>query len=127
MEASYACRVALCLPLAVAVACAAPGCSLFVPKLQPVKITATDPTAEILVNGKSVGTGTVAVQLERNKGHTVVAKADGKTGAAAINRKISTTGVLDIVGGIFLLVPFLGLLGPGFWELDPDDVTVQVQ
>jgi len=52
---------------------------------------------------------------------------NGRAGAAAINKKISGTGVLDIIGGCFFLVPFLGVLGAGFWELDPDSVTVYLQ
>jgi hypothetical protein len=105
-----------------------PGCSLFVKKEQAVTIRATDPNADIYVDGANMGKGTLSLTLDRTRSHTVTAKtADGKAGAAAINKKVSGTGVLDIVGGIFFLVPFLGLLGPGFWELDPDSVTVYLQ
>ena len=103
------------------------GCSLFVPKTQAVNITATDPNADIYVDGANVGKGTVALQLERNRSHTVNSRANGKAGAVAINKKISTTGWLDIIGGCFFLVPFLGIIGPGFWELEPDQVTVYLQ
>ena len=66
--------------------------------------------------------------LDRTQSHTVTAKtADGKAVAAAINKKISATGVLDIIGGCFFLVPFLGVMGAGFWELDPQSVNVYVQ
>jgi len=103
------------------------GCSLFVPKLQPITLRATDPSAEIFVNDLSVGKGTVSTSLDRTKTYGVIARTpSGKTGAANINRRISTTGVLDLVGGVFLLVPFLGIFGPGFWELDPDNVVISV-
>ena len=104
-----------------------PGCSLFSPKTQAVGITATDPMAEIYVDGAPVGKGTVSLQLDRRRSHTVTAKANGKAGAAAINKHISGTGVLDIVGGCLFLFPFLGVLGAGFWDLEPDNVTVYVQ
>ena len=103
------------------------GCSLFVNKMQAIKITASEPTAEILVDGAPVGKGTIAIELDRTRSHTVTAKTPyGKVGAAAINKRISGTGILDIVGGIFFLVPFIGVVGPGFWELEPEDVTVLV-
>jgi hypothetical protein len=104
-----------------------PGCSLFVPKQQAVTIRSSDPNADVYVDGEKVGKGTISMTLDRTKSHTVTAKADGRAGAAAINKKISGTGVLDIVGGCFFLIPFLGVLGAGFWELDPDAVTVYLQ
>src|SRR5881394_1045659 len=68
-----------------------PGCSLFVQKQQTVTIRSTDPSADILVDGMNVGKGgTVILTLDRTQSHTVTAKtADGKAGAAAINKKIS--------------------------------------
>jgi|SRR6266446_7322162 len=104
-----------------------PGCSLFVPKQQAVTIRASDPNADIFVDAENVGKGTISMTLDRTRSHTVTAKANGRAGAAAINKKISGTGVLDIIGGCIFLVPFLGVLGAGFWELDPDSVTVYLQ
>jgi hypothetical protein len=36
------------------------------------------------------------------------------------DRTLSTLGILDIIGGWFLLVPFFGLLSSAAWEHDPD-------
>src|SRR5688500_2709158 len=84
------------------------GCSLFASSRQAVAIRASDPNAQILVDNEPVGTGSAAVMLKRNKSHTVMAKsADGKSGVSTINKHISTTGVLDLVGGCIFLVPFL--------------------
>ena len=102
------------------------GCSLFVPQKQAVHITASDPLAAIMVDGEFVGTGSAAVQLQRNRSHTVVAQVGARQGAGVINTRISTAGVLDIVGGFIFLVPFLGLLGPGFWDLTPEELSVIV-
>ncbi len=118
-------RVFICGALMTSMT-ALPGCSLFVPKHQAITITASDPEAQLFVDGQPVGTGTTAVQLERNKSHTVTAKTATKSGAAALNKRISGVGIVDLVAGCFLLVPFLGVLGPGFWELEPENVQVNV-
>ncbi|HMQ15815.1 MAG TPA: hypothetical protein PKC49_07555 [Phycisphaerae bacterium] len=102
------------------------GCSLFVPRTQPVTITASDPEATIYVDGVERGKGTVSLQLDRDRTYGVLAQSGNRSGSAHIGRKISGTGILDLVGGFFLLVPFLGLLGPGFWDLDPDKVVIAI-
>jgi hypothetical protein len=116
----------ICATVAAGLVCL-PGCSLFGPKTQTVKVTATDSLAQLYVDGRPVGTGAATLELDRTKSHAVTAKSYGRAGAVAINKKISATGVLDIVGGCLFLVPFIGAAGPGFWDLDPTDVTVQVQ
>ena len=116
----------LMLLLAALLPFLATGCSLFVSSMQPVTISASDPAAEILVDGSVVGKGTVVTELSRKKSHSVLARVGDRAGTAHIGRRISSTGVLDLVGGFLLLVPFLGVLGPGFWELDPDTLTVPI-
>src|SRR5688500_18551177 len=105
-------RAVVCAVTSVCVACAS-GCSLFVGPTQSVTIRASDPNAKILVDGQEVGTGTVAVGLDRRRMHTVVATSPTGSGAATINKRISGLGVIDVIGGCFLLVPFLGVLGAG--------------
>ncbi len=103
------------------------SCSLFVSSTEPVVINASDPSAQISVDGAPVGIGTVTQDLKRNRGHAVMAKtSDNRAGTATIGTKISTTGVLDIVGGCLILVPFLGVMSPGFWSLDTDQVAIAV-
>ena len=97
------------------------GCSLFVSSEQPVTIKSSDPSARIFVNGQEVGVGTAVVQLRRNRNHQIRAEtADGRFDNKRIYREVSTTGILDVIGGVFFLVPFLGVLGPGFWSLGQD-------
>ncbi len=105
---------------------AAPGCSLFVGSLQRVAITATDPSAEIIVDGQPAGKGSVVLDLPRDRSHAILARAGDRVGMAQVGTVISTTGVLDIVGGVLFLFPLLGLLGPGFWSLEKDSVVVPV-
>jgi hypothetical protein len=35
--------------------------------------------------------------------------------------------MLDMIGGILLLVPFFGLLAPAAWKHDPDSFSVVMQ
>jgi hypothetical protein len=64
--------------------------------------------------------------LKKNKGHVVVARVGDRAGTAIIDKSISTTGVLDIVGGLLILIPFLGVVSPGFWTLEPETVVVAI-
>ena len=67
------------------------------------------------------------MQLERNRDHTVVAKAGNRSGQSAVKRRISATGVLDLVGPVCCFPPsLLGALTPGFWSLDKRKLTVEV-
>jgi len=101
-----------------------PGCSLFVGSMQPVTITSSDPLAEILVDGQYVGQGAVSTELRRNRSHAVMARVGDRVGTTTIETKISTLGILDLIGGVFFLIPFIGVAGPGFLELDPPNVNV---
>lgn len=127
--AHYPTGVRLCvvLLLVVTLLSGPVGCSLFVGSNQTVRIEASDPEARLFVDGQQVGTGSAVVPLRRNKTHSVRAESpDGQVAQARIRKEISTTGILDIIGGIFLLVPFLGALAPGFWHLDPDYLFLKI-
>jgi hypothetical protein len=103
-----------------------PACSLTGSSKQPVTISATDPAAEIYVDGNLIGTGVVTVDLEKKKTHAVLARVEDRVGSITIGRRLSQTGLLDIIGGVIFLVPFIGVFGDSFWELDSDNVTVIV-
>ncbi|MFT3785131.1 MAG: PEGA domain-containing protein [Tepidisphaeraceae bacterium] len=102
------------------------GCSLFQPKMQTVTITSVPPGADITVNGQDMGKAPVSIQLERNKNHSIIAALGSRTTVRELNSKFSQTGVLDVIGTIFFLVPGLGLLSPGAWELDSTNVVMQL-
>jgi len=105
----------------------APSCSLMQPSTQSVSVTATDNTAELSADGQVIGVGAATVNLARNKSHSFMAKTpDGRIAIASVGRSMSSTGILDIVGGFVFLVPFIGLLGPGAWDLDSTTVTLGV-
>lgn len=103
----------------------APSCSLMQPSTQSVSITATDSTAELTADGQVVGTGAVTLNLARNKSHSFMAKTpDGRVASASVGKSLSQTGMLDIVGGILFLLPFIGLFAPGAWDLDTTSITL---
>lgn len=104
--------------------CLQAGCSFMEPATQTITILASDPAAEISVDGRPVGRGTAVVNLPRKRSHTVVAQVDERAASATIDRRVSTIGMLDLVGGFVLLVPWIGVLAPGFWTLDPESVIV---
>ncbi len=103
------------------------SCSLFSSGTQRVTIETSDPNAIIKVNGATMGKGSVIAPLKKNKSHSIIAISGNKRGVAVIDSEMSTTGMLDIVGGVLFLVPFLGFCSKGAWELDPEHVHIDLQ
>lgn len=102
------------------------GCSAFQPKQESVTIIASTQPATVYVDNNPVGTSPVTLMLDRNKSYAISAEYAGRRGTAVIGRKISGTGVLDIVGTFFFIIPVIGIFCPGFWDLDPTTVHVQI-
>ncbi|WP_290564896.1 hypothetical protein [Akkermansia sp.] len=102
------------------------SCSLFSSGKQTIKIVANDPNATIFVNGEPVGKGIVTTTLKKNKSAAITAKSGNKNGVAVVDSELSTTGVLDIVGGCIFLLPFLGFCSGGAWQLEQETVAVNV-
>lgn len=82
--------------------------------------------AEVYVDGNLRGTGPQTVELSKKRTHSVMAKCGNSAGTASIDRILSTTGLLDIIGGLLILIPFIGLTAAGAWELSPTTVSVPV-
>lgn len=102
-----------------------PSCSLFANELQSVTISATEPAA-ISVDGQYVGESPVVVQLKRHPHVIEAVTDDGRRGVHSLGTRVSDVGVLDVIGGILFLVPFLGVVGPGFRTLEADTVNVGI-
>lgn len=115
---------ALVTALLVPTLAVVPACSLFQPAKQELTVVPSEQQAEVYINGKPVGTGTTRVMLRRGKDYSVMAKVGDRAATERVGRKISGTGVADIVGGIIILFPFLGVLAPGFWDLNPQQVSI---
>ncbi|MEM7233129.1 MAG: hypothetical protein AAF517_13185 [Planctomycetota bacterium] len=116
----------VCVALVLALPLAQ-GCSFTLPRDQAITITSTEPDVEILVDGMPVGNGTAAPLLDRTRSHTILVRTkDGRSGVSSVSQTISPMGILDLVGGFFFLVPFIGIAAPGFWRLQPESVVVYV-
>lgn len=102
------------------------SCSLFSSGKQTIKIVTNDPNATIFVNGEPVGKGVVITTLKKNKSAAITAKSGNKNGVAVVDSELSTTGVLDIVGGCIFLLPFLGFCSGGAWQLEQETVAVNI-
>ena len=89
---------------------------------------ASEPDAQIYVNGQLIGLGSVETRVKKNQSVSVMAK---KEGFYPVSREIDTTissiGILDIVGGCIFLIPFIGLAAPGAHELDQSSVSLTMQ
>ena len=113
--------------LAVATAVfALAGCSLSAPTTKTIKIVPSSPNAEVFVNGNLVGTGDQSVELSTGQAHSVMVKCGPSAGTGTIDRKLSGTGIADIIGGLIILVPFLGLTADGAYTLSPETLSVGV-
>lgn len=123
MSVSRVCRLIVVAMLAPALA-VMPGCSIFQSANQDLTVVPSEDNAEIFINGKPVGTGTTTVKLKRGADYSVMAKSGERAATAKVGRKISGTGVADIVGGILFLFPFIGVFSPGFWDLNPQQLSI---
>ena len=102
------------------------GCSLGAATSETINIIPSNPGGEIYVDGNLVGKGNQAVNLSRGQAHSVMVKCGDSAGTGMIDRKLSGTGIADIIGGLFLLVPFIGLTSDGSHDLEPNTLTVAV-
>jgi len=102
------------------------ACSLFAPPSQSINIVPSNPNASVFVDGNLVGKGPQSVRLSKSDTHSVMAKCGNSAGTGMVDRELSTTGILDIIGGCLLLVPFIGLVAPGSHELSPSTLSVGI-
>jgi len=76
-----------------------------------------------MINGQFAGRGATTVQVKRDSAVSVQVTADNcETMYRSIGHHMSGLGVLDIVGGVFLLVPFFGLAAAGSRNLDEESI-----
>ena len=102
------------------------GCSLFRPAKQQVIIETTPTGVPVYIDGEPRGVSPVTVDLQRNTGHTIMASTQGSVYTQALEPKLSATGALDIVGAAVILVPGVGLLAPGAYDLNTRHVTLHL-
>jgi hypothetical protein len=104
------------------------GCSMVVPGKQRFSVTASEPDAKIYVNGEYIGQGNVQTRVRRNNDVSVLVKKEGFIPASrSIGTDFSITGILDIIGGCIILIPWLGLFFPGCRQLEQTNVAVVLE
>jgi hypothetical protein len=103
------------------------GCSAFVPWEQTVTVRTLPEGVPVRIDGQDHGPSPVTLKLRRDESHTVVATTQGAYYARELHSKVSATGALDLAAGAILIVPGLGLLAPGAWDLDGTDLTLDLR
>lgn len=96
------------------------GCSLFGGSSQNFAVSSDPVGATVRINGQQVGVTPLQQQVSRRGDLLVeVEKAGYKSQFRQTSRKLSSLGIIDVVGGAVLLLPLIGLIAPGAWEQDP--------
>lgn len=104
------------------------GCSMFAGSTQRFSVNTSEPDAQIFINGEFAGTGSVTREVKRDQTVSVMAKKDGYYPVTRdVGIQMSSTGVLDIVGGCIFLLPFIGLAFPGSHSLNMDSVSLVME
>jgi len=90
-------------------------------------VTASQQDAGVWVNGLYVGQTPICTPVKRNEPFTVEARKEGfESASKTVDRHFSGTAVADLIGCAFLLLPGLGLLTPGAWDLDQTAVELHL-
>ena len=77
-----------------------------------------------------VSVGTTPIQFEVHRGDNLfleIHKPGYQTQYRTSSRRLSTLGILDVVGGAILLLPLIGLISAGAWEHDPAQFGVTLE
>lgn len=113
--------------LVVSMAFLQSGCSFFRSSKQNLHVATIQGGAQIFLNGEYAGEDPVDARVRGDEDMSIIAKKEGfKTATYQIGTRLSTTGILDIIGGCFILIPFLGLLAPGAHQLNMSSLTLQL-
>jgi hypothetical protein len=120
---------AVCRALSLIVACCyCTACSLFGPRHETILISSEPPGAQIIVSGKPVGKTPVQIEFHRGENLLVEVRKNGyETQYRQASRKLSSLGIVDVIGGAFLLLPFIGLLSSAAWEHDPSHFGITLE
>ncbi len=78
-----------------------------------------------MANGVPVGQSPVTFKAKRNQDLNLIATKPGYNDSVmVISRQTSGTFMLDLVGGFFFLIPWIGVLTPGAYELSSTQVQM---
>ena len=109
-----------CLVFSVMLFMATSGCSLFAPSTQTISVDGQPSGALVVINGKPFN-APCSCKVKRNRNVEITVSQKGyfpytmKSGYS-----LSTTGMLDLAGAAFFLVPAVGFVSPGAFVLEQD-------
>ena len=110
------------------ISCFMAGCSLFGPRSESIGVSSDPPGARVIASGKPVGTTPLYFEAQRGNNLLIeVQKSGYQTQYRTLSRRMSTLGILDIVGGAIWLVPFFGLLSSAAYEHDPAEIGITLE
>jgi PEGA domain len=96
------------------------GCSFFGGSSQNFAISSDPMGATVRINGQQVGVTPLQQQVSRRGDLLIEVEKPGyKSQFRQTSRKLSSLGIVDVIGGAVLLLPLIGLIAPGAWEQDP--------
>lgn len=89
------------------------GCSTFVERTQQIMVNGQPAGATVIVDGKNY-IAPCTITIDRDKNIKIVVMKDGYLPQnMESNWAFSTTGLLDLAGAYFLILPGIGLFFPG--------------
>lgn len=101
----------------------ASGCSFCESSTQLVAINVRPKDATVLVNGLAYSGSPMFVEAKRSKELMLLIYKPGYESVSyVVGNHLSTTGVLDACGTIFIF-PFFGLMSNGAWALDETNLS----
>jgi len=109
----------------VIIVCYMTGCSLFGPRSESIGVSSDPPGAHVSVSGKPMGTTPLHFEVQRGDNLLLeIQKSGYQTQYRTSSRKLSSLGILDVVGGAFFLLPLIGLFSSAAWEHDPAEFGI---
>jgi len=120
-------RKVVATALAAALLAQLTGCSTVRPFEQTMHIDCAQPGVQLKVNGATHACP-AEVPVRRNRPVNVLASKTGfPTQQRTVKFHINGTGILDLAGGLVILVPAIGLAFPGAFTLDTTDLYIDLR
>ena len=115
----------LCLILLLS----AVGCSTFGSRYQTIRVSSEPTSAEVYIDNEPQGTTPAKFKVRRNQDLVVEVRKPGyRTGFRTLSSgKPSTLGMLDMIGGVLLLIPFFGLISDAAWDYDRGSYAIRLE
>ena len=97
------------------------GCRCFMPWCQDVVVSGSPGDAEVWIKGEGTRRAGGVFSLRRDRDYSGSVVREGyQDEYFHISSHVNAVGVLDIIGGCFWLLPFVGLGFPGSHSLERD-------